>query len=91
VAVLARGGVAVVNTHPVWTTPRRPDVWAAYEGLLEAIADADAWVTTPSSLHEWLVGCRNGVVRQESSPTEPLDGVPIPAQTPAARKHAGAS
>lgn len=63
-AVLARGGVAVVNTHPVWTTPRRLAVWAAYEGLLEAIARSDAWVTTPSPLCEWLFGRRDGVARQ---------------------------
>jgi len=59
-AVLSEGGVAVVNTHPVWTTPNRPDNWTAYEGLLETIAQADAWATTPSSLREWLVGRRGG-------------------------------
>ncbi len=59
-SVLARGGVAVVNTHPVWTSPRRLGVWAAYEGLLEAIGGANAWVTTPSRLREWLLG-RRGV------------------------------
>jgi peptidoglycan/xylan/chitin deacetylase (PgdA/CDA1 family) len=67
-AVLACGGVAVVNTHPVWTTPRRPGVWAAYEGLLEAIGAADAWVTTPSSLSDWLGDRRDGRVRHEPTP-----------------------
>jgi hypothetical protein len=59
-AVLARGGVAVLVTHPVWTNPGRPGVWAAYEGLLETIAGADACVTTPSSLREWLRSRREG-------------------------------
>lgn len=89
-AVLARGGVAVVNTHPVWTTPRRPAVWAAYEGLLEAIAKSDAWVTTPSSLQEWLLRCRNGVVRQEPSPARPLGGVSMSEPTSASGEHADA-
>lgn len=66
-AVLARGGVAVVNTHPVWTTPRRAGIWAAYQGLLETIADADAWVTTPSSLHQWLAACRSGTAQKGES------------------------
>jgi hypothetical protein len=57
--VLSRGGVAVVNTHPIWTNPGRPSVWAAYEGLLEAVAGAGAWVTTPSSLREWLMTRRD--------------------------------
>ncbi len=78
-SALSVGGVAVVNTHPVWTTPSRPGVWAAYEGLLEAVADADAWVTTPSSLREWLVICRNGVARQEPSPGMPPPEVGGPA------------
>ena len=59
-AVLSRGGVAVVNTHPVWTNPRRPGVWAAYDGLLETVASAGAWVTTPSLLREYLLGRRGG-------------------------------
>ena len=59
-AVLARGGVAVVNTHPVWTNPRRQREWAAYAGLLETVAGAGAWVTTPSQLRGWLLGLRNG-------------------------------
>lgn len=59
--VLARGGVAVVNTHPVWTTPRRAGGWAAYGALLATIAGASAWVTTPSALRSWLLGRRDGV------------------------------
>jgi hypothetical protein len=59
-AVLFRGGVAVVNTHPVWTNPKRAGVWAAYEGLLETIASADAWATTPSILRKYLLGRRGG-------------------------------
>ena len=66
-AVLSRGGVAVVNTHPVWTNPKRTGVWAAYGGLLETIAGANAWVTTPSSLREWLLRCRHGL--NEPAPT----------------------
>jgi hypothetical protein len=89
--VLSSGGVAVVNTHPVWTTPNRPGNWAAYEGLLATIAQADAWVTTPSSLHEWLVDRRNGVARQVPSVTQPPDGVPVPAEIPVAREDAGAT
>jgi hypothetical protein len=61
-AVLSRGGVAVVNTHPVWTNPKRAGAWAAYHGLLETIASADAWVTTPSVLHDWLLSRRDGLV-----------------------------
>ena len=59
-AVLGRGGVAVVNTHPIWTNPRRPGSWAAYGALLETVAGADAWVTTPSALCDWLRGRRAG-------------------------------
>lgn len=58
-AVLAIGGVAVVNTHPVWTNPKRPGIWAAYEALLAAVAEANAWVTTPASLREWLMTARD--------------------------------
>jgi len=58
--VLSRGGVAVVNTHPRWTTRRHPAVWAAYESLLESIARANAWVTTPSRLRGWLLARRDG-------------------------------
>lgn len=58
-AVLACGGVAVVNTHPIWTTPQRPGVWASYEGLLEAIVASNAWATTPSQLRAWLLGRRD--------------------------------
>lgn len=68
VAVLSRGGVAVVNTHPVWTNPKRAGVWAAYDGLLETIASADAWVTTPSVLHDWLLSRRDGLVAPTSAP-----------------------
>lgn len=60
-AVLSRGGVAVVNTHPVWTNPKRSAVWAAYTGLLEAIVAADAWATTPSQLRDWLMSRRDGL------------------------------
>jgi len=59
-AVLSCGGVAVVNTHPSWTTPQRPGMWASYEGLLEAIAASNAWATTPSQLRAWLLGRRDG-------------------------------
>jgi len=62
-SVLARGGVAVLNTHPVWTNPKRPAVWSAYEGLLEAVAASNAWVPTPSSLREWLLERRSGSAR----------------------------
>jgi hypothetical protein len=57
-AVLARGGVAVLNTHPIWANPARASVWSAYGRLLETIAAANAWVATPSSLREWLFGRR---------------------------------
>ena len=69
-AVLSDGGVAVVNTHPVWTTPKRPGNWTAYEGLLATIAQANAWVTTPSSLRAWLFGRRERVSRLEPRPTQ---------------------
>jgi hypothetical protein len=65
-AVLSRGGVAVVNTHPVWTNPKRAGAWAAYGGLLETIVSADAWVTTPSRLRGWLLSCRDGLARPTS-------------------------
>ncbi len=59
-SVLTRGGVAVINTHPVWTNPGNTAVWSAYEGLLETIATTNAWVTAPSSLRAWLLDRRNG-------------------------------
>ena len=65
-SVLSRGGVAVVNTHPVWTNPKHAGVWAAYDGLLATIASSDAWVTTPSRLREWLLGRRGGLDRPAS-------------------------
>ncbi len=61
-SVLTRGGVAVINTHPVWTNSRNPPVWSAYEGLLETIASTNAWVSTPSPLRAWLLGRRTGAV-----------------------------
>lgn len=89
--VLSNGGVAVLNTHPVWTTPNHPGNWTAYEGLLATIAQTDAWVTTPSSLHEWLVGRRNGIGRQVPSATQPPHGVPVRAQIPVVPEDAGAT
>lgn len=65
-AVLSRGGVAVVNTHPVWTNPKRAGVWAAYDGLLATIALADAWLTTPSALRRWLLDLREGTTGSAS-------------------------
>ena len=58
VAIVARGGVAVVNTHPVWTNPRRPPVWDAYVALLDAVTASGAWVTTPSAARDWLASRR---------------------------------
>lgn len=50
-SVIVRGGVAVVNTHPLWVNPERPAMWQAYRGLLTAIgSDPRLWVTTPSFL-----------------------------------------
>jgi hypothetical protein len=61
-AVVNRGGVAVVNTHPLWVNPARPAMWQAYQGLLATIAgDSRLWVTTPSSVVSHLRGLRNGV------------------------------
>jgi hypothetical protein len=60
-AVLARGGVTVVNTHPVWTAPSHPRVWMAYQGLLESVVGTNSWVTTPSMLRGWLAEQRDGV------------------------------
>jgi hypothetical protein len=57
-AILALDGVAVVNTHPIWTNPKRPGIWAAYEALLVTISEADAWVTTPAALRERLMTVR---------------------------------
>jgi hypothetical protein len=69
-AVLSRGRVAVVNTHPAWTNPKRAGVWAAYDGLLEMIASADAWVTTPSMLHDWLLRRRGGLEAPTATPAQ---------------------
>lgn len=61
-SVLARGGVAVLNTHPVWTNPHSRAVWSAYEGVLETIATTNAWATRPSSLRDSLLARRKGSV-----------------------------
>jgi hypothetical protein len=53
-AIVARGGVVVVNTHPIWTNPGRTACWTAYQLLLQAIAESDVWVTTPSAMRKWL-------------------------------------
>jgi hypothetical protein len=61
--VVARGGVAVVNTHPIWVNPARPGMWNAYEGLLAALADDQRlWVTTPSAVVAHLHGLREGTI-----------------------------
>jgi hypothetical protein len=61
-SVLARGGVAVLNTHPVWTNPHSRAVWSAYEGVLETIATSNAWATRPTSLRDSILARRNGSV-----------------------------
>jgi hypothetical protein len=49
--IVSVGGVAVLNVHPVWVNPARPDMWQAYRTFLaEARADARLWITTPSSV-----------------------------------------
>lgn len=53
-SILDRGGVAVINTHPVWINPRRVDAWQAYREFLGRVAESGAWVTTPSNLRQWL-------------------------------------
>ncbi len=59
--VVSRGGVAVVNTHPLWVNPDRPRMWQAYQRLIIAIADdARLWVTTPSTVSAHLRRLRDG-------------------------------
>jgi hypothetical protein len=59
--VVERGGVAVVNTHPVWINPKRPAAWNAYTALLREVAAADVWVTTGAALRDWLWERRDGM------------------------------
>jgi hypothetical protein len=59
--VVELGGVAVVNTHPLWVNPSRPGAWQAYGELLAAIAGrADIWVGTPSAVARYLRGLKAG-------------------------------
>ena len=49
------GGVAVLNTHPVWVNPKRPDMWQAYNAFLASVAANERfWVTTPARMTDWL-------------------------------------
>ena len=49
--VLSVGGVAVLNVHPAWVSPRHPDMFEAYSSFLRAARDlSDLWVTTPNRL-----------------------------------------
>jgi hypothetical protein len=44
------GGVAVLNTHPMWVNPSRPDMWVAYATLLAWVLDhSDIRVSTPTA------------------------------------------
>ena len=68
--IVSMGGVAVLNTHPVWVNPWRTDMWQAYRSFLEwAIDRGDLLVTTPGAIRRLLI-----------------DDVPRPAVTPFAAR-----
>ena len=49
--VISRGGVAVLNVHPVWTNPGHATMWRAYETFLSHVATtAELLATTPVRL-----------------------------------------
>jgi hypothetical protein len=55
--VVSVGGVAVLNTHPKWVNPARPEMWAIYVRLLEWVAGrTDVTVSTPLAVRESLMG-----------------------------------
>jgi hypothetical protein len=48
-------GCAVVNAHPIWINPTRPDIWGAYCSFLDLVAGRnDLWIATPSDIADWL-------------------------------------
>lgn len=54
--IVAIGGVAVLNTHPVWVNPARPDMWHAYRTFLGwAVERGDLLVTIPGKIRRLLV------------------------------------
>jgi hypothetical protein len=53
--IMGVGGVAVLNVHPIWVNPDRPDLWGAFRTFMaEVAANERLWVTTPSPLLDWL-------------------------------------
>ncbi len=53
--IVGVGGVAVLNTHPMWVNPSRPDMWSAYASLLAWIGDQeDIRASTPKAMSEEL-------------------------------------
>jgi hypothetical protein len=49
--IRAVGGVAVFNIHPVWVTPRHPDLFRAFQSFVETLAHTpDLLITTPSGI-----------------------------------------
>jgi hypothetical protein len=53
------GGVAVLNVHPVWANPGRPEMLDAFAKFVQgAAADEDLLVTTPTELRDLLVPAR---------------------------------
>ncbi|HVA85732.1 MAG TPA: hypothetical protein VNF73_05340 [Candidatus Saccharimonadales bacterium] len=80
------GGVAVLNTHPVWVNPKRPDMWQAYDAFLANVATDDRlWVTTPAWLVAWLRQRRVGTERTAEAVSD--DGSP-PGDEPGRAAHA---
>lgn len=54
--IAAVGGVAVLNTHPIWVNPDRPDMWDTYRAFLDwAVERGDLLVTTPSEVRRLLL------------------------------------
>ena len=75
------GGVTVLNTHPVWVNPKRPDMWQAYDAFLASVATDDrVWVTTPARLVAFLRERRAGIAGEV--PTEPAGPRAEPATEP---------
>jgi hypothetical protein len=65
--IASRGGVAVVNVHPVWVNPQRHSLWRAYRQLLESIVSRPAlWVTTPGAVVRYLQELRRGRYASDS-------------------------
>jgi hypothetical protein len=54
------GGVAVLNIHPVWVNPSRPDMLDAFVRFLrDAADDGEMLITTPGHLFDLVVSAEN--------------------------------